>query len=51
MINNKPEIKELEERTVAYVSFVGNYIGNAKVYKDLIEKLYGWAGPKGLIPN
>ena len=28
---------------------MGNYLGNAKVFKGLIEKLYGWAGPKGLI--
>lgn len=51
MTNNKPEIKQLEEKTVAYVSFTGNYLGNSKVFKDLIEKLYGWAGPKGLITS
>jgi len=44
-----PEIKELEEKNVACVSFVGNYMGNAKVFKDLFEKLCEWAGPKNLL--
>jgi AraC family transcriptional regulator len=46
---NSSEIKNLDERTVAYVRFVGNYIGNSEVFKGLFEKLCGWAGPKGLI--
>jgi AraC family transcriptional regulator len=48
-ILNQPEIKGIEERNVAYVSFVGNYLGNAEVFKDLFNKLLGWAGPKQLI--
>lgn len=48
-IVNEPEVKEIEERTVAYVSFVGNYMGNAKVFGDLFGKLCGWAGPKQLM--
>ena len=44
-----PIIKNLEEREVAFVSFTGNYIGNAQVFKDLFDKLTGWAGPKQLI--
>ncbi len=47
-IINEPEIKELNEKTVAYVSFIGNYIGNSKVFADLFGKLGKWAGPKGL---
>ncbi|MCD4740611.1 GyrI-like domain-containing protein [archaeon] len=43
------KINELEEKQVAFVSFTGNYIGNAEVFKNLFEKLGGWAGPKGLI--
>ncbi|MCK5108022.1 MAG: GyrI-like domain-containing protein, partial [Nanoarchaeota archaeon] len=49
--NTKPEIKELEQKTVAYVSFIGNYMGNTKVFKDLFDKLCGWAGPKNLISS
>ena len=48
-IKNDPEIKELDEKTVAYVSFKGNYIGKSEVFKGLIGKLYGWADPKGVI--
>ncbi|MCD4821853.1 MAG: GyrI-like domain-containing protein [Methanococcoides sp.] len=47
-IIKEPEITEIEERNVAYVSFVGNYIGNAKVFEELFGKLCGWAGPKQL---
>ena len=48
-IKNNPEIKELQEKTVAFVSFVGNYMGNSEVFANLFGKLCGWAGPKGLI--
>ncbi len=48
-ILNEPGIKEIEERNVAYVSFVGNYLGNTKVFDDLFTKLLGWAGPKQLM--
>nr|WP_321498077.1 GyrI-like domain-containing protein [uncultured Methanolobus sp.] len=36
----------MEERTVAYVSFVGNYLGNAEVFAGLFGKLYNWAAPR-----
>jgi AraC family transcriptional regulator len=48
-ILNEPEVKEIGERNVAYVSFVGNYLGNTKVFDDLFTKLLGWAGPKQLM--
>jgi AraC family transcriptional regulator len=45
----QPQIKELAERQVAFVSYTGNYIGNSQVFEDLFKKLCGWAAPKGLI--
>ncbi len=45
----QPKIKELTERTVAFVSYTGNYMGNSQIFADLFGKLCGWAGPKGLI--
>ncbi|WP_292471270.1 GyrI-like domain-containing protein [Methanolobus sp.] len=48
-IINEAKITELEERNVAYVSFIGNYIGNVKVFEDLFGKLGSWAGPKQLM--
>ena len=43
------EIKQLEEREVAFVTFIGNYMGNSEVFKGLFDKLCGWAGPKNLM--
>lgn len=43
------KLENLEERHVAYVSFVGNYMGNTQVFKDLFGKLMGFAAPKQLI--
>ena len=47
-IINEPEITELEDRTVAYVSFVGDYVGNTEVFAELFGKLGAWAGQKQL---
>jgi AraC family transcriptional regulator len=49
MQNNTPQVLELEDKKVACVSFVGNYMGNPKIFKELFGKLHAWAGPKGLI--
>ncbi|MCK4250974.1 GyrI-like domain-containing protein [candidate division WOR-3 bacterium] len=49
MKNEQPNIKELAERQVAFVSFTGNYMGNPQIFANLFNKLCGWAGPKGLI--
>ncbi len=49
MKHEEPKVTELDEKLVAFVSFTGNYIGNAQVFARLFEKLYQWAGPKGLI--
>jgi len=48
-IINEPVVTEIEERNVAYVSFVGNYLGNAKVFAELFGKLFNWAGPKQIM--
>ncbi|WP_135612501.1 GyrI-like domain-containing protein [Methanococcoides sp. AM1] len=48
-IINEPGIAEIEGRTVAYVSFVGNYVGNVEVFAELFGKLGNWAGQKQLM--
>jgi AraC family transcriptional regulator len=48
-IKKDGEVKELDSKNVAYVSFTGNYIGNSEVFAELFGKLCGWAGPKGLL--
>lgn len=45
-ILKEPAITEMDERTVAYVSFVGNYLGNAGVFAELFGKLFNWAVPR-----
>ncbi|WP_321431015.1 GyrI-like domain-containing protein [uncultured Methanolobus sp.] len=45
-ILKEPSITEIEERTVAYVSFTGNYLGNAEVFSELFGKLFNWVAPK-----
>ena len=37
---NEPEVKELGKMNVAYVSFVGNYIGNMALFEKTIWKDY-----------
>lgn len=49
METKEPEINELKERTVAFVSFKGNFQANKEVFEGLFGKLCGWAGPKGLL--
>lgn len=49
MTNEQPVLQDLTDMHVAYVSYKGNYMGNAQVFKTLIDTLMGWAGPKGLI--
>ena len=43
------KIKNLDPKEVAYISFVGNYINNPQIFKDLFCKLGAWAGPKNII--
>jgi len=41
-------VRDLEEMTVAYVRYIGPYAGNEELFKNLFDKLYSWAGPRGL---
>lgn len=42
-------VKEMSEMTVAYVRFIGPYAGNAELFKGMFEKIFKWAGSRGLI--
>lgn len=42
-------IEEMNEMTVAYVRYIGPYAGNSDLFKGLYEKLFKWAGPRGLL--
>lgn len=43
------KVKNLPELHVAYVRHIGPYKGNSELFKNLIEKLMTWAGPRDLI--
>lgn len=47
--NMKIEIKNLPEKTVAYVRHIGPYKGDSKLFETLFGKLGQWAGPRRLI--
>jgi AraC family transcriptional regulator len=43
------EVKDLPALHVAYLRHVGPYAGDAALFKRLFERLFTWAGPRGLI--
>ncbi|GJQ61304.1 MAG: AraC family transcriptional regulator [Melioribacteraceae bacterium] len=43
------EIREFKPFTVAYVRHVGPYAADEKLFNNLFERLFGWAGPRNLI--
>jgi AraC family transcriptional regulator len=42
-------VKEMPERTVAYVRHIGPYKGDAQLFAGLFGKLMQWAGPRGFL--
>lgn len=43
------EVKELPEMTLAYVRYTGPYKGDTELFDGLYERLYRFAGPRGLV--
>jgi DNA gyrase inhibitor len=49
-MESKPvEVKNFPATTVAYVRHTGPYMGNSELFGSLFNKLFAWAGPRGLI--
>jgi AraC family transcriptional regulator len=48
-INKSVEVKELPKMTVAYVRSIGPYNGNQELYQNHRNKLFAWAGARGLM--
>lgn len=48
-LNKSVEIKDLPKMTLAYVRHIGPYQGNEKLFEELWNKLFSWAGPRNLI--
>lgn len=50
MVQNKAvDVKELPHMTVAYIRHTGPYKGNESLFEDIWNRLFTWAGPRGLI--
>jgi len=47
-LNKSVEVKELPPMNVAYVRHIGPYKGDSKLFEKLFNKLFTWAGPRGL---
>ena len=50
-LNKSIEVKELEKMTVAYIRHIGPYKGNEKLFEQLWNKIFSWAGSRGLMGN
>lgn len=50
-ISKSVEIKELPQMTVAYVRNIGPYNGNKELYRKHRDKLFLWAGARGLLES
>lgn len=48
-LNKSVEVKELPKMTVAYIRHIGPYKGDEKLFEGIWNRLFSWAGPRGLI--
>lgn len=43
------EVKKVPDMPVAYVRHIGRYQGDSQLFAGLFDKLWKWAGPRGLL--
>lgn len=48
-LNKSVEVTDLPHMTLAYIRHIGPYQGNDKLFEGLWNRLFAWAGPRGLI--
>jgi AraC family transcriptional regulator len=48
-LNKSVEVQELPKMTVAYIRHIGPYQGDDKLFESIWNRLFSWAGPRGLI--
>lgn len=48
-LNKSVEVKTLPKMTVAYIRHIGPYKGDEKLFENLWNRLFTWAGPRNLI--
>ncbi len=42
-------VEEMDDLHVAYIRHIGPYKGDSKLFEGLFQKLFTWAGPRGLL--
>ncbi|HRQ31189.1 MAG TPA: AraC family transcriptional regulator [Saprospiraceae bacterium] len=47
--NKSVEVKIIPEMTLAYIRHIGPYQGNENLFENLWNRLFAWAGPRGLL--
>ncbi len=47
--NKSVEVKTIPEMNLAYIRHIGPYQGNENLFENLWNRLFGWAGPRGLL--
>lgn len=48
-LNKSVEVKDLPKMTLAYIRHIGPYQGDDQLFERIWNKLFSWAGPRGLI--
>lgn len=48
-LNKSVEVAELPKMTVAYIRHIGPYQGDDKLFESIWNRLFSWAGPRGLL--
>lgn len=48
-LNKSVEVKEFPKMTVAYIRHMGPYKGDDQLFEKIWNRLFTWAGPRGLI--
>lgn len=48
-LQGEVKVETLKKMTLAYIRHIGPYAADEKLFKNLYEKLYAWAIPRGLI--
>lgn len=48
-IETEIAVEEMDDMHVAYIRHIGPYKGDSKLFEGLFNKLFTWAGPRGLM--
>ncbi len=47
-LNSPVNIEHIEPFKIAYVRNIGDYVANTELFDELYQRLFAWAGPRGL---